>query len=553
MMDKDEPLNDTKGSKPEGRSEISAFDFEVPGSAPQSKPEVKSGRRELLSRVDGPWWHSQFNLMLCVFGLLVAAAGLFILITPAPTLLLKNNTLVSADGKSTKGLASADTDQAIDNLPAPWDEKRIKQARIDSQDILSQLLTAKKELQAKSVSEWAAEAYDSALDKATKGDEFYKLKDFQNAIGRYQAALDGMQALDDLIPSILNALVAQGNAAIGDGKTELAREKFNSVITLDRNNISALVGLGRADTLDQVLSLMRQAKIDEQDFHRSDDVEFLSLATLKYQLALDLDRRTDAAKKGTQRVADLTTDKEFRDAMSNGFSALFKRQYLDAKKSFSLALKSRPNDDTASSAYRQSLASDKSSSLTSLLASGQRLEGDEEWASALSTYQTVLQRDPNQVSARLGKIRSQARKQLDTSIQMVLADTLSLARSSQREKAEAILLDAQRIKVKGRVLSRQIAEIQVSLKQLDSTIKVSFSSDSLTEVDLTKEGAKKIRLGKFSIKNLALKPGRYSVRGVRLGFKDERREIELRITSDDIQFFSIACKTPVNSASLVAN
>ena len=181
------------------------------------------------------------------------------------------------------------------------------------------------------------------------------------------------------------------------------------------------------------------------------------------------------------------------------------------------------------------------------------MEGDEEWASALSTYQTVLQRDPNQVSARLGKIRSQARKQLDTSIQMVLADTLSLARSSQREKAEAILLDAQRIKVKGSVLSRQIAEIQASLKQLDSTIKVSFSSDSLTEVDLTKEGAKKIRLGKFSIKNLALKPGRYSVRGVRLGFKDERREIELRVTSDDVQIYSIACKTPVNSASLVAN
>ena len=147
MVDKDEPLNDTKGSKSEGRSEISAFAFEVPSSAPQFKPEAKSGRRELLSRVDAPWWHSQFNLMLCVFGLLVAATGLFILITPAPTLLLKNNTLVSADGKTTKGLASAGIDQAVDDLPAPWDEKRIKQARTDSQDILSQLLTAKKELQ----------------------------------------------------------------------------------------------------------------------------------------------------------------------------------------------------------------------------------------------------------------------------------------------------------------------------------------------------------------------------------------------------------------------
>ena len=398
-----------------------------------------------------------------------------------------------------------------------------------------------------------AQGYESALEKAAKGDEFYKVKDFQNAIDTYQAALSEMQSLDALIPEVLDTLVTQGNAAIDDGKTDLAREKFQAAMALDRNNIPALRGIDRASTLDQVLAIMRQAALDEQEFRSTDDIEHLRLASEKYEQVLVLDPRTDDAKLGAQRVSELTADKQFRDAMSSGFTALFQNRYGNAKQGFAAALKIKPNDDAASSAYRLSLASDKRASLSSILANAKRLERNEEWASALSTYQAVLQRDPNQVSAKLGKIRSQARKRLDISIKDVLSDTLALARESQRQKAESVLADAQRIKNKGSVLRKQIANIEASIKQVDSTIKVSFTSDGLTDVNLTKAGAKKIRLGKFSVKNLALKPGRYVISGVRLGFKDERREIELRVSEDDVQNYSITCKTPVNGPSVVSN
>ncbi len=563
MTDLKEPFdgtfNGTRDSamsdKQKDQNEISAVEFEVPKNAVESKRSLSNnnvGRRDLLTREDAPWWHSQLNLMLCVFALLVVAAVSFILLTPAPTAPTQNNTLVSAGGQTTKGLNGVGV-VSTDKSQAPWDESRNKQARTDSQDILAQLLTSKKELQAKNVSQWGAEGYEAALAKADLGDEFYKVKDFQKAIANYQAASDEMQALDQLIPAVLSALVAQGNAAIDEGKTDLARQKFQSAMDLDRNDISALRGIDRASTLDQVLSIMRQATIDEQQFQRSDDIEFLSLAEQKYQQVLSLDPRTEQAKLGAQRVADLTADKQFRDAMSSGFSALFKQQYTNAKRGFAAALKIRPDDQAASSAYRQSLASDKRSSLTALLSSAKQLEGDEGWASALSTYQAVLQRDPNQVSAKIGEIRAQARKQLDRSIQMLLADTLSLSRDVERKKAEAVLADAQRIKNKGPVLTGQIADIQASLKQLDSIVKVSVSSDNLTNVSLTKLGSKKVSLGKFSSKKLALKPGRYVLRGVRLGFKDERLEIELRVTRDAIQRYSITCETAVNGSSTVAN
>lgn len=535
---------------------IEALAFDAPDISRQDTQaqvdpnNFRSGRRVLLTRDDAPWWYSQFNLMLCVFGLLVVAAGMFILLTPSPDTDKVNNTVVSAQGQASSQTGSrAEPESAA----APWDESRNKQARTDSQDILAKLLVSKKALEAKNVAQWGAQGYDSALEKAAAGDELYKVKDFQNAIASYQAALTEMQGLDALIPDVLKGLVAQGNTAIDDGKTDLAREKFQAALALDRNDIPALSGIDRATTLDQVLSIVREAELDEQDFEASDDIEFLSLAAQKYAQVLVLDARTEDAIVGAKRVAELRADKQFRDAMSKGFSALFARRYGNAKQGFASALKIKPNDQTASAAYRQSLASDKRSSLTSLLASAKSLEADEQWASALSNYQAVLQRDPNQVSAKLGKIRAQARKQLEGSITAVLADPLALARGSQRENAEKVLADAQRIKNRGRVLARQISQIEASLKQVDSTIKVSLASDGLTDVNLTKAGSKKLRLGKFSVKNLALKPGRYVISATRLGYRDERREIELRANSDAVQSISIVCETPVGGSPVVTN
>jgi len=125
-----------------------------------------------------------------------------------------------------------------------------------------------------------------------------------------------MQSLDALIPEVLNTLVREGNSAIDDGKTDLAREKFQAAVNLDRNNIPALRGIDRAETLDQVLGLMREAALDEQEFQASDDIEFLSLASEKYTQVLTLDPRTEDASKGAQRVAQLIADKKFRTAMS---------------------------------------------------------------------------------------------------------------------------------------------------------------------------------------------------------------------------------------------
>lgn len=542
----------------ESDERIDALEFDAPGLAPPAGSSSntatnlppqghRSGPISLATRSGAPWWHSQFNLMLCVFALLAIAASLFIILTPSPTDPNQTSIVVASDGSAS--LAPATISSAPVTV-APWDESRRAQARSDSQEVLASLLESKKRLEVKKVLEWAPKRFQAALEQANAGDQFYKQQDYAQAIASYTSAAEQMEGLNGLIPEILKSKVRQGLEALDDGKASLAKQRFKEALLLDVNDIGALTGLGRAEVLDDVLVLVSSALDEEQKFNRSDKLAALTAAQEKYQQALVLDNMALPAREGLERIENLASDKEFRVAMSAGYRALFAQRYSTARGAFSKALKSKPNDATANAAYRQSLASDKSSSLGSLLSAAQRYEKNEQWSSALSNYQAVLQRDPNQVSAKLGTIRSGVRNQLDVRLTESLADPLSLAKRTQKERVGKVLSDARGIQKKGPKLKQQIASIELAMQQLNRTIDVTLRSDQLTDIMLLKAGAKPLSLGKFSNRKLALKPGRYVLSGQRLGFQDVRQEVVLSPESpNDGHSFDIRCKRPVTAVN----
>ena len=112
--------------------------------------------------------------------------------------------------------------------------------------------------------------------------------------------------------------------------------------------------------------------------------------------------------------------------------------------------------------------------------------------------------------------------------------------------------DARAIGNKGPRLLDQIAKLDSALLQTDAAVKVSFVSDNVTEITLQKVGSKPIKLGQFTQKNLSLKPGRYVASGVRLGYQDVRKDIDL-LPSSDVQTFSVRCNQALSSSSAEAN
>jgi len=517
--------------------------FDAPGS---SSPElIRSSQTDSATVLQAPyerrWWHSQFNLMLTVFGLLAVAALLFVSLSPAPQNSSDTVRLVKQDGS-----VSAQATSSFVKEEAPWDETRRAQARTDSQVILSGLLNTKKSLEAKGVKEWAPELYQQALSFADEGDQFYKQQDYRSAIERYESAAQQMEELQVRLPAIIQENIRAGLVALDEGKSLLAKQKFQKALTLDANNISALEGLGRAENLDEVLELFAQGEQLEQNFLTNDELDIIEQAKQYFEKAYDLDDRYQPAKESINRVSTLIEDKQYRQFMSKGFKHLFARQYASSRTAFSNALKIKPNDVTANGAYRQSLASNRSASISSLLNAAKQQESNEQWTQALANYRVVLQRDSNQVSAKLGQIRAGARQELDNRLEAVLSDQLSLAKASVNQKAQSALNDARAIINKGPRLEQQIRQLELAMNQLDQSIKFVFSSDQETQITLIKAGANKVDLGKFKTKSLALKPGRYVLRGVRIGYQDVRKELEVLPGTVDVQSISIQCTQPIN-------
>lgn len=532
----------------ESQQAIEAINFDAPGSLADKQTAI-SNASSSIQHDKKSWWHSQFNLMLCVFALLICSAILFVLLVPPPS---SSQALVANSGDSVESSSTGTANSNVtvnSSVETPFSDAERQQARTDSQDVLADLLASKKNLQTRNVNEWAPERFQAALDLAQAGDDFYSQKNYVQAINTYKQSVAELEALNQLIPEILNKLVAEGRDAIDKGKTQLAKQVLNKALVLDQNNIAALTAMGRANNLDQVLALLRSAKEQETAFATSDVLSDLSAAESDYQAASQLDDENATAKEGLQRVIELAKDKRFRVEMSAGYKALFKNRFTTAKSAFSKALSIKPIDATAKAAYQQSLAADKSSSLSSLISAAQRFERNEQWANALSNYQAVLARDPNQVSAKLGQIRSQARGDLDSRIKEVLSDRLSLARASQKEVARNVLSDAKSISKKGARLNQQIAQIEAALSSADLALKVTLSSDGLSSISLKKEGAKAIALGRFSNKKLSLKPGRYVLSATRLGFRDERKELELTPGNSGVLSFSIRCDQQINSVA----
>jgi len=542
------------GKTPQDQSDseskfIKAIRFDAPSGSTTNSDESdydishQSTKGEIASRQGNStkhskWWHSQFNLMLAVFGLLVVTAVLFVVIVPSPE--VNKADLITASQNAIPTLAGSE---------APWSQSQKADARSESQTILANLLDSKKSLENKKVLEWAPEQYQTALDVAATGDELYQLNDYVAAIKEYQSAVDQMDDLFNLLPKLITALLAEGNDAINKGKSILSAEKFNRVLVLDNTNLDATIGLDRAIKLDQVLGVIALAESHEIDFQESGDVDDLYEAEKKLQQAKTIDEYFKPIDIALIQVQSKIIDRKFQLEMTKAYKALFAQKYAKARLAFAKALKIKPDDKSAIMAQRQALASDATSSIASLLTRAKVYEQQEEWASAHNNYQSVLQRDINQVGAKFGEIRTGARNQLDSNIRAILKDTLSFSRSEINEQAKLVLKDAKAIRSKGKKLLTQISQLEVALSKSKESIKVSLLSDSQTEISFQKLGSKSIKLGTFAKKNLSLKPGRYIARGVRLGYKDLLSKIEITSNKQVIQTFTLVCDEPLRSLS----
>lgn len=223
--------------------------------------------------------------------------------------------------------------------------------------------------------------------------------------------------------------------------------------------------------------------------------------------------------------------------MSEALAAIEAGQWDAARSALDRAAALRPDAPEVADARSRLDAGERREKLTRTLERAAALEAREAWREAENAYASVLEIDPTNARARTGADRAASRADLDEAIEYHIRHPGRLAEDAVLEEARALLAAATEAVPRGPGLTDQMSRLQEVIRIASTPIPVVLESDGLTEVTVYRVG----RLGRFSRRELSLRPGTYTVVGSRDGFRDVRLRMQVPAADDGPPLF-VACR-----------
>jgi hypothetical protein len=465
-------------------------------------------------------------------GLLVASLGFLAVLAGFVFFLLPR--LVAERGiASTAPVVPASTPAPSPAPPAP-DLQKIAEAQRAFDELRPAVARRLESLESRGAGRWGGEPYARGRQQLADADAAYGRREMVAALEKLRASDASSQAAEKLAAPALAADLAAGAAAIEAGDALTARKRYSDALRIDPGHAAAKRGLERAGTLDDVRRLVAEGAAAERD-GRPD------AAVAAYRKALALDRDTRAASEGVARVQGQAAQSAYASAVSAGLEALARKDYAAARTAYEQAGRLRPGAPEVTEGLAQVERALGDRTIGSHLAAAQAAEREERWSVALAEYRSALAVDRNLLPAQQGVERAEPRAMLDAELASYAERPERLLSSEVRGAARSVLGRARAVPSPGPVLKAQIAAVEQAVVGAETPMRVALASDNLTEVTIHRVG----RLGTFERKDMELLPGRYTVVGVRPGYRDVRRQLDLLPGREAPPPLTIRCEEPI--------
>lgn len=439
--------------------------------------------------------------------------------------------VASTDSGQPDGTAAKASPATVDK--APWSDAQAARLRREAQEKAAELLDLQFALREKGAERWASEAFAGVETLAAEGDARYKEGQYEDATALYQQGVTRLLALQENLPKELQRLLSVALQAIESGDADAARAALEQAALIDPENGDIAGLLRRAEVLPELLALLR----DAANAVAGDD---LGQARQLLQQATALDPANKQAAAELERITQLVNTRDFNKAMSEGYAALNEGRFDAARASFRKASTLRKDSAEAVSALQEVATAESARRLATLEQRGRSLEQQEQWQEAVKIYEQALKTDSTVLFARDGLDRSRGRAQLARQFSEVIDEPGRLADTAVANAAAQLLEQAGKITPRGPVLEQQIRQLDTLLAQANATVSVLLRSDGETDVTVYKVA----RLGRFTERELSLRPGTYTALGTRDGYRDIRRSFTIAHDSDTAPV-TIACTEPI--------
>ncbi len=410
-------------------------------------------------------------------------------------------------------LATPDPQQTMEPQPTMNPAKQALEKQT-ADKAMEAFLKLKKVIREKGVAEWGGKEYEEMTTLGREADDRFMDQKFLAAAEKYAQAGRKAAELADTTQAVFQRLLEEGRKALEEGDSNIAQKKFRTALMIEPFSDPAQRNLERAEKLDAVNLLVESGKTHEKNGR-------FAFAHTDYQEALKLDPESKEAQKALNRVKERIVGQQFQKLMSDGLTAYHDGRYQSARTQLLRAKSFRPDSREVQNALLQVDEAIRLAKIEKLRHKALTAEQTEDWDKALGSYLEVLKIDPNISFAVQGKERALEQIRVDKRIRFFLQKPDAMESNPQLQNAILVIEEAQSLQPMGPQLSQRLDELKALVDAARTPIKVMIESDNLTEVAVYKVG----KLGRFTTRELSLRPGSYTVVGSRDGYKDVRQKI----------------------------
>ena len=479
----------------------------------QNQSEVKTIHQKRLDRQS----QQQVKPVIAYSLLSLLAVVLVIVVFVLPRFVAENEETISDEG-----IEDGNTEVLLNE--AVLAQKPIAEA------LLSEMLSKMDDLKSSGVQLWAEEQWMRIRDLQSQGDTAYLNRGYDIAANSYREAMQLLADLEIAIPETLEDALLIGQQSILEGDKNRAIANFETALAIDGGNELARKGLDRALKLDKVIEYTQLGESLSEQRQWSESIE-------AFEKALMIDPEWLQAQQGFSK-AILENDKEqFQSSLSKGYALMKEEKFDEAEAAFQKSLEIDPESKAGQQAIEELEIQRRTSLTKSLKYKGLIAEVNEEWDDAKSYYETILNFDSNISEVKDSLMRVNSRIRLINQMISFIAQAENLNDDKLFNQAQQALIQAQSIMNKGPKMTLQISELEQTLKIASTPVEVTLISDLKTDVMLYKTG----KFGLFEQKTILLKPGVYTAKGTRIGYRDTT--LRFKVSPENLdQRFIIICR-----------
>ncbi len=461
-------------------------------------------------------------LIFVLFIVLLAGAGAVLFLLPGG--LNKPENTVSLPAASVQQPAPSSFGQ--ETVPQ-------KTGNNEADQLLKTLLALQVQARIENISGWGGELYQKVLDTMSSADNSMAEHKYLDAGAAYRMAIIDLKTLLDSKEKFFQAAMAEAHKALMEGDSERASSQFTTALAIDPVSGEAKKGARRAASLDTVIGMFQEA----ETLQKSGD---LSGAEAKFQQILSLDTDFLAGRDGLTRVRQEIEEQTFQEEMSSFFQAVEANKLVRAKSSLKVLRTLRSDDRQVLQAGKIFAEKEESALVVSLREEAENLSEAEKWQDALVMYKKILSIAPESLFGVNGRTLVAKRLKLDKTLTAAINQPSRLQDDTPRAAAIKLLAYAQQIEPKGPLIASQVSRLEELITYAATPVTVQLESDNSTDVAIYHVG----RMGRFFSRQISLKPGKYTVVGTRMGYRDIRKIVEVTPGSGITRLF-IQCEEPI--------